>query len=103
MSSRFRLTQSDRLEGLAASAEADRRALKNFRYVVSTVNNDALRMWTELWEQLQTGVTPGGNVLPHMQQGFTPACGWPEFLEKVWLLKHYLDYLHRFCQESHET
>jgi hypothetical protein len=37
-------------------------------------------------------------VTPEMEEGFKPACGWPEFLEKLWLLKHYLDYIHRFCR-----
>jgi hypothetical protein len=100
MSKSFRLPQDNRLEGFAQATGADDRALKNFRYVVGSVNNDALRAWEELWEQLNQGVTPGGMILPEMQAGFTPAGGWPEFLEKFWLLKHYLDYIHRFCQEQ---
>ena len=44
------------------------------------------------------GVTPVGLVSPRMQDGFTPACGWPEFLAKMWLLKHYLDCTARMCQ-----
>ncbi len=103
MSKSFRLPQEDRLQGLSQSSGGDNRALKNFRYVVGAVNNDALRVWAELWEQLQGGVTPDGMVLPEMQKGFAPACGWPEFLEKVWLLKHYLDYIHHFCRESNES
>jgi hypothetical protein len=74
------------------------RALKNFRYVVASVNEDALRAWADLWVQLKDGVTPAGMVLPEMQQGFKPSCGWGEFLEKFWLLKHYLDYIQRFCK-----
>jgi peptide methionine sulfoxide reductase MsrB len=78
-------------------------ALKNFRYVVGAVNDNALAVWTELWEQLEHGLSPSGMVLPHSEQGFQPPCGWPEFLEKFWLLKHYLDYTHRFCQESRRS
>ena len=77
------------------------RMLKSFRYVVAAVNGDALRAWTELWDQLKDGVTPAGAVLPQMEQGFRPPCGWPEFLEKFWLLKHYLDYVQKFCAEHH--
>lgn len=76
------------------------RALKNFRYIVGAVNDDALRVWAEIWQEMQQGVTPGGMVSPSMAEGFTPACGWSEFLEKFWLLKHYLDYVHRFCQQQ---
>jgi hypothetical protein len=43
-------------------------------------------------------VATNGAVTPAMAEGFKPACGWPEFLEKLWLLKHYLDYIHRFCK-----
>jgi len=75
------------------------RALKNFRYVVSSVNESALRVWADLWKQLRGSVTPAGIVGPEMAEGFQPACGWPEFLEKFWLLKHYLDYTRRFCKQ----
>ena len=87
---------SKALEG--ASAPPDR-ALRNFRYVVSSVNDSALAVWAELWNELQGGVTPNGMVTPGMAEGFKPACGCAEFLEKLWLLKHYLDYIHRFCKE----
>ncbi len=88
----------------ACSAAADRRrgrpehALKDFCYVVASVNDEALKVWADLWKELQTGVTPAGLVGPELEGGFKPSCGWPEFLEKVWLLKHYLDYIHRFCR-----
>jgi hypothetical protein len=75
------------------------RALRNFRYVVASVNDSASAVWAELWKELQGSVASNGMVTPGMEDGFKPACGWPEFLEKLWLLKHYLDYIHRFCKE----
>ena len=66
--------------------------------VVASVNDGALRAWAELWEGLKPGVTPAGFVLPQMQAGFKPSCGWADFLENLWLLKHYLDYTSRFCK-----
>ncbi len=74
--------------------------MKNFRYVVASVNGDAQKVWAEMWNELRGGVTSSGMVLPEMSQGFTPPCGWSEFLEKMWLLKHYLDYIQRFCDAS---
>ena len=65
--------------------------------------NVFIRVWEDLWSELRQGVTPGGMVLPEMEKGFVPTCGWPEFLEKVFLLKHYLDYVHRFCDASTTT
>lgn len=76
------------------------RVLKNFRYVTASVNEDALRTWAELWKELEPIATASGQVLPEGESGLAPSCGWPEFLEKFWLLKHYLDYTHRLCQEG---
>ena len=89
------LVPADRDDPAAAE-----RALKSFRYLVASVNEDAAKTWGDLWEQLRTGVTPVGTVLPAMEQGFKPACGWAEFLEKFWLLKHYLDSIDHFCRGS---
>ncbi len=76
------------------------RALKNFRYVVASIDESALKVWADLWRELQAGVTPGGMVTPSLEKGFVPSCGWPEFLEKFWMLKHYLDSIHRFATEG---
>ncbi len=76
--------------------------LKDVRYVVASVDESALKVWDELWREFQEGVTPAGAVTAEMENGFQPSCGWPEFLEKFWLLKHYLDYILRFCREAGE-
>ena len=104
MSNESQLSANVRLNDvLKANGRSADRALKNFRYVVATVNDDALRVWSDLWGEFQEVVTPGGMVLPKAKEGFTPSCGWPEFLEKLWLLKHYLDCIHRFCNASTTT
>ena len=79
----------------AASAE---RALKNVRYVVAAVNDSALKVWADLWQELKPAVAANGAVMPAAEGGIRPTCGWPEFLEKLWLLKHYLDYVHNFVK-----
>jgi hypothetical protein len=97
----FRLPEEARLKGVLSTEDrSPESALKNFRYVVASVNGNAQKVWAELWNELRESVTPGGIVLPKMSDGFTPSCGWPEFLEKMCLLKHYLDYIHRFCDAS---
>jgi len=78
-----------------AARSADARKL----LVAERVIGSAQGTWAELWAQLKPGVTPGGLVTPQMHGGFKPACGWPEFLEKLWLLKRYLDYTARLCEE----
>lgn len=93
-----------RLRGVLSFDDPDpERTLTNFRYVVANVNEDALKVWADLWNEMSPSVTPGGMVLPEMSKGFVPPGGWPEFLEKFWLLKHYLDYVQRFCSESAAT
>ena len=100
----FRLPEEARFsEVLKPNGRSAERALKNFRYVVAAVNDDALGVWGDLWNEFQQGVTPGGMVLPEMKKGFVPSCGWPEFLEKLWLMKHYLEYIQRFCKASTTT
>ena len=69
--------------------------------VAESVSKDAVRAWADLWAQFKPHVTPGGTVLPEMQKGFVPACGWEEFLEKLWLLKHYIDSIQRVCADKH--
>lgn len=71
---------------------------RHFRNVSDSVVQKALDTWAELWNELQGAVTHGILVSPEVQRGFEPRDGWPEFLEKMWLLKHYLDYVKRFCQ-----
>ena len=71
---------------------------KHFQNVLGVVLQDAQNTWADLWKELQDEVTEGFMVLPQAQKGFSPQCGWPEFLEKMWLLKHYLDYAKRFSE-----
>jgi hypothetical protein len=100
----FKLPEEARFtEVLKPNGRSAERALKNFRYVVAAVNDDALKVWGDLWNELREGVTPGGMVLPEMQKGFVPSCGWAEFLEKLWLMKHYLEYVQKFCSASTTT
>ena len=70
--------------------------MKHFRNVAGVVLQDAQDTWAELWSELQGTVTDGIMILPKAEKGFKPQCGWPEFLEKMWRLKHYLDYAKRF-------
>jgi hypothetical protein len=73
--------------------------LQHFKNVVGNVTQDALKVWAELWGQLEGRVVSGVAVLPEAKKGFEPSCGWPEFLEKMWVLRHYLDFTKRFSQQ----
>jgi hypothetical protein len=69
--------------------------------VAGSVSQDANQIWAEMWGEFRRIVTASGMIIPEAAQGFTPACGWPEFLEKFWLLKHYLDSIQRICERQH--
>lgn len=69
---------------------------RHFRNVIGSVLEDAQGTWAEIWKEFQMG--NGLIVPPEVEKGFKPECGWPEFLEKMWLLKHYLDYAKRFSE-----
>ena len=69
--------------------------------VASSISQDANKTWAEIWSELKRLTTGGGLVVPEAEKGFVPECGWPEFLEKFWLLKHYLDSIQRICDGKH--
>lgn len=71
---------------------------KHFRNILGVVLQDTQDTWAELWRELEGEVTHGVMILPSGEKGSQPRCGWPEFLEKMWLLKHYLDYAKRFTE-----
>jgi len=73
--------------------------LKHFRNVTGSVTQDALNVWAEIWGELQEGVHSGVTIAPEANEGFKPSCGWPEFMEKMWLLRHYLDFMARMSRQ----
>lgn len=69
--------------------------------VAGSVAQDANKVWAEIWGELKRVTAGGDMVVSKAKAGFVPECGWPEFLEKVWLLKHYLDSIQRICDRKH--
>jgi hypothetical protein len=69
--------------------------------VAGSISQDANKVWAEMWAEYKHLTTGGGMVVPEAKEGFVPQCGWPEFLEKFWLLKHYLDSIQRICERKH--
>lgn len=69
--------------------------------VAGSITQDANQTWADIWGELKPLTTGSGLVVPQGEKGFVPECGWPEFLEKFWLLKHYLDSIQRICDRNH--
>lgn len=63
--------------------------------VTHSVNADALAVWNQLWGQLKPHVNGPGR---RGEKGFVPDS---EFLDRFWLLKHYLDSVARICGGKH--
>ena len=76
------------------SSEED---FKSFQQVIDNLLRDAQTTWAEIWHELMGTVTNGTIILSDANKGAKPKCDWAEFLEKLWLLKHYLDYTRRFA------
>ncbi|MBN1845780.1 MAG: hypothetical protein JW810_08865 [Sedimentisphaerales bacterium] len=62
------------------------------------MTQDALNLWAELWSELEGKDKSNGPNLAASEKEFIPSCGIPKFLEKMWLLKHYLDFIKRYSQ-----
>ncbi len=75
--------------------------LEHLLKVANAVSIDANKVWAEIWSEFKHIVTSDGLVVSDVKDGFVPSCGWPEFLEKFWLLKHYLDSIQRICTKKH--
>ena len=74
--------------------------LRHLRNVTSSLMDNALNVWAELWQEFDERVVFGVAVLPQAKEGFKPECGWPEFLERMWLLRHYLDFAKRLSEQG---
>ena len=97
---------------IVARAPSPQVELTHFRNVTSNVVQDALNAWSEIWGELDGDIACGAAVTPEDKgpqsqnvaigspnKGFTPSCGWPAFLEKMWVLRQNLDFLARFSRQ----
>jgi len=75
--------------------------LEHLLRVAGSVAQDANRTWADIWGDLKRCTTLNGAITPEAEKGFVPSCGWPEFLERFWLLKHYIDSIGRVCDREH--
>lgn len=72
--------------------------LEDFKNVTNNLVQDALTVWADLWAELEGRVEPDGDGSSNKNK-FEPSCGWKEYLEKMWVLKHYLDFVKRLSQQ----
>ena len=61
--------------------------LQNFKNINTSLMQDALKVWAELWAELDGHVGPGVKQSLETlenEDGFKPSCGWSQYLEKMW-------------------
>jgi hypothetical protein len=75
--------------------------LRHFRGVAASVLNDAQKVWEEIREACRDPRSCE-EILEGIDDPIDrmPACGWPEFREKLHLLGHYIHYTKRLCDGS---
>ncbi len=75
--------------------------MRHFQGVAASVMEQAIQVWEDLLKELEDPRTPEEIIdgVP-LSDGALPACGWPEFMEKLHLLGHYIDYTRRLCDGS---
>ena len=82
-----------------AQAPSARVELRHVRNVTNSVVQDALNAWVDIWAELENDIACGVAAALEGEKGFKPSCGWPEFLEKMWVLRQNLDFLARFSRQ----
>jgi hypothetical protein len=86
------------IQQFESSETLSQKQLRHLRNVSDSLLQDALDTWGEIWDQFQGSLTSGVMIVPEKEKSFEPECGWPEFLEKMWLLRHYIDQTKRLCE-----
>jgi len=98
METRLKLVTDTQTEHSGRKVLTTEQRFRHFRRVMESLLQDAQDTWGDIWQELQGELVEGAAVHPHAKEGFQPRCGWPEFLERMWILKHYLDHAKRFSQ-----
>ena len=80
----------------ASHTPSSKMELQDYKKVTISLTQDALSLWAELWSELQGQNNLEDSYLSVSEIEFCPSCGMPQFLEKMWLLKHYLEFIKRY-------
>jgi len=72
-----------------------------FKNIVNQIMQDALGVWAQLWGELENSVPEEDRKLTVMTDKENSSCEWSDFIKKMWLLRHYLDFTKRLSQQEH--
>lgn len=72
--------------------------LRHLRHLTDSMLSDALSVWADITGEFDGVVNTGNLIEDRAKDGFTPRCGWPEFMEKMRTLEHYLAHTQRIAR-----
>ncbi len=82
--------------------------LQDFKNINNSLMQDALRIWSDLWAELDSSQNhismPDSNSDSYntrkfqIEDEFEPSCGFSEFVKKMWILRSYLDFAKRISR-----
>jgi len=98
MEKRLRLVKDGKEEVQREAPLDQEERLRIWRNMTASMMDGALDKWTEIYKEFEGQVVSGVMVEKDASEGFVPECGWPEFLERMWSLHHYLDQMKRICE-----
>ena len=101
------MAENEQIASRKSSLETE---LQDYKNVNNSLMQDALNVWADLWAELDSTRqrSPGSDghigesdkkIKFQIEDGFEPSCGWPQFLEKMWVLRYYLDFAKRLSQQ----
>jgi hypothetical protein len=73
--------------------------LRDFKNVIHNLMHDALTVWADAWAELDGRLPSGGKNPVESNERLEPSCGWSEYFEKMWVLRHYLDFTKKLSQQ----
>ena len=98
---------AEKLTGSSINNEADEVSsgaeLQEFKNITNQVMQDALYVWAQLWGELESRVPSEGKESARVKVTDGTSNEWSDFIEKMWLLRHYLDFTKRLSQQKQET
>jgi hypothetical protein len=74
--------------------------LQKFKNITNQIMQDALHVWAQLWGELESRVPSEDRKSSCVAEKGMSSSEWTEFIEKMWLLRHYLDFTKRLSQQE---
>jgi hypothetical protein len=93
-------------EQIVSQKSSYKNDLQDFKNINNSLMQDALRVWSDLWAELDSSQNHLSRADSHsdntlkaqIENGFEPSCGFSEFVKKMWILRSYLDFAKRISR-----